>query len=321
MENISNASGREIILRDSKSLKDFIEEFLIAHDVKEVSRESYRRRLKDFQLWIDSSSLSTIEKATLVAYKRSLRDRKFSANTQSGNLVAVRCFFSWLESEKLFPNISKGIKGPRRQKGFRKDPLTIPQIHRLLSSIDRTTLKGKRDYALLNLMVRTGPRSIEIVRADIEDLRQEAGQPVLWLQGKGSDSKDAYVVLTESALSPIMEYLVERKNVKGDDSLFASVSDGNRHQRLSTRAIRRIVKQRLRGVSIENPRISAHSFRHTAITLSLMAGASLQEAQAMARHASPQQTSEYAQNLERASGIPEKKIDDLLRKMEPGNEV
>jgi integrase/recombinase XerC/integrase/recombinase XerD len=135
----------------------------------------------------------------------------------------------------------------------------------------------------------------------------------LYLQGKGSDSKDAFVVLTDAALTPILEYLSNRPNAKPEEPLFGSTSDGNRHQRLSTRAIRRIAKQRLRSVNIESTRISAHSFRHTAVTLSLIGGATLQETQQMARHASPATTTLYAHNLERASGIPEKKIDELLR--------
>ena len=229
-------------------------------------------------------------------------------------MVAVRTFFAFLEAEKIHPNVARGIKGAKRDKSFRKDPLTIPQIFRLLDSIDRSTLKGLRDFCLLNLCIRTGPRSVEISRCRIEDLRQEAGQPVLWLQGKGSDTKDAFVVLTEETLTPILEYLAERPNAKPDEPLFGSTSDGNRNQRLSTRAIRRIAKERLRGVSIDSPRISMHSFRHTAVTLSLLAGASLQETQQMARHASPATTMIYAHNLQRAAGIPEKKIDELLRR-------
>ncbi|QDK44620.1 integrase [Bdellovibrio sp. ZAP7] len=312
MKQVTESIRERSLLRADR-ISSLIEQFITAHDVKDISREGYKRRLKDFRQWLLNTDFKSLNRRDLIEYKRSLRSRKFSSNTQAAYMVAVRTFFAWLESEKIYPNLAKNIKSAKRDKRFRKDPLTIPQIFRLLNSIDRSTIKGKRDYALLNLMIRTGPRSIEIARADIDDLRQEAGQPVLWLQGKGSDSKDAYVVLTETALTPILEYLAERPVAKATEPLFGSTSDGNRHQRLSTRSIRRIAKDRLRAISIDNPRISTHSFRHTATTLALVAGASLQETQLFARHSSPAVTAGYAHNIERASGIPEKKIDELLK--------
>lgn len=314
MKTVAHIPRRKVVSPNEEILAQLIERFLNSHDVREVTRGSYERRLHDFSKWITALPKPLFNRETLINYKRSLIGRKLAANTQSSYLVALRTFFAFLEAEKIYPNVAKGIKGAKRDKSFRKDPLTIPQIFRLLDSIDRSTLKGLRDYCLLNLCIRTGPRSVEISRCNIEDLRQEAGQPVLWLQGKGSDTKDAFVVLTEETLTPILEYLAERPNAKHDEPLFGSSSDGNRHQRLSTRAIRRIAKERLRGVSIDSPRISTHSFRHTAVTLSLIAGATIQETQQMARHASPATTMIYAHNLQRAAGIPEKKVDELLRR-------
>lgn len=313
MKAVGRRNLDTLVAPSERILLQLIERFLKSHDVREISRSSYRRRLRDFVKWMASVGDPAFSRQHLIDYKRSLSARKFSANTQSAYLVAVRTFFAFLESEKIFPNIAKGIKGAKREKSFRKDPLTIPQIYRLLESINRSDLKGARDFALLNLAIRTGPRSVEISRANIGDLRQEAGKPVLWLQGKGSDSKDAFVVLTEEALTPILEYLAARPNAKSDEPLFGSTSDGNRNMRLSTRSIRRIAKERLRGISVDSPRISTHSLRHTAVTLALMSGATIQETQQMARHASPVTTMIYAHNLERASGIPEMKIQEILR--------
>jgi integrase/recombinase XerC/integrase/recombinase XerD len=313
MKDVTHKSQRNALVQGGNEFDRLIEKFLQGHDVKDISRHSYRRRLRDFKLWITALSKPVMSRETLISYKRSLRSRGLAANTQSAYMVAVRTLFSWLEAEKIHPNIARGIKGAKREKGFRKDPLTIQQIFRLLDSIDRTSLKGKRDFALINALIRLGARSIEISRANIDDLRQEAGVPVIWVQGKGSDSKDAFLVTVDSVLTPILEYLAERRNAKPTEPLFASVSDGNRHQRLSTRAIRRIAKERLRGVAIDNPRVSTHSFRHTAITLSLLGGATIQEAQQLARHSSLSTTMIYAHNLDRAAGVPERKIDELLR--------
>ena len=68
------------------------------------------------------------------------------------------------------------MKGLKKPKGFRKDCLTVEQIRAALSSFDTATSEGLRDYALFNLLVRTGLRTVEIRRAIVADLRQEGGE-------------------------------------------------------------------------------------------------------------------------------------------------
>ncbi len=153
-----------------------------------------------------------------------------------------------------------------------------------------------------------------MVRADVGSVRQESGETVLWLWGKGAEAADAFVVLTSATLGPLQEYLVARGPVRENEPLFGSTSDGNRHQRMTTRSVRRIVKERLRGIQLDKPRLSAHSCRHTAVTLALLGGASIQETQQLARHSDVNTTMMYAHNLKRAAGVPERAIDELLSK-------
>jgi site-specific recombinase XerD len=294
-------------------LDALIARFLSSHDVKEVSRDGYRRRLRQFFRWCIGNGVHQPDRETVLAYKRHLTERGFTPHSESGYLVAVRMFFTWTESVKLYPNIARGIRGSRKQRGFRRDPLTLDQVQELLRSIESTTLKGMRDRAMIQLMIQTGPRTIEVSRANIEDVRQESGQTVLWLQGKGADSKDAFVVLTGGALRPLMQYLSARGSPKNGEPLFGSTSDGNMHKRMTTKSIRRIVKQRLRAVHLNSPRLSAHSLRHTTVTFALLAGASVQEAQQLARHADINTTMIYAHNIDRSEGVPEKLIDTFLQ--------
>lgn len=295
------------------NFEEILSQFLEEQDLKPISKSGYKRRLRGFFRWLNYVQPSqTLTRETVLQYKLYLANKGHSSFSQSGYLTSVRRFFIWTEEQGIHPNIAKSVKAPRKPRTFNRDPLTLGQIHQLLASIDTRSLEGKRDLALINLMIRTGPRTIEIIRADIGDIRQEAGETVLWLQGKGSDSKDAFVVLTEDTLKPIQDYLSCRSSVASVAPLFASVGDSNFNGRLSTRSIRRIIKTRLRAININSPRISAHSLRHTSVTLALLGGATIQEAQQMARHADVNTTLIYAHNLNRAAGIPEKKIEALL---------
>lgn len=152
-------------------------------------------------------------------FRDSLTSRGVSAFTVSGYLVAVRQFFASAEGIRAYPNVARGVKGTKRVKGFRRDCLTVTHVRELLAGNPRDTVEGKRNLALLNLMIRTG---------------------------------------------------------------------------------------------LVSGRLSPHSLRHTAVTLALQAGASLQETQAMARHQSITTTMIYAHTLHRLAQAPERKIYSLL---------
>ena len=307
-----------LVLSGSKSLENrtgfavAIEEFLRSQDVKPSSRSTYRRELRAFFSWLDQDGAEKPVDEDVLRFKRSLEERGLSSLTITNYLVAVRKFFAWTETKGYYPNVAKTVKGAKRTKGFRKDPLTVEQVKDLLAEIDRTTLEGRRDYALLNLFVRTGLRTVEVIRANVEDIRQQGGDSLLYIQGKGRDAKDDFVLLTEATLRPIREYIASRKAVKDGEPLFASLSNKNKGERLTTRSLRRIIKDRLRGIEIEDKRITAHSLRHTAITLSLLGGASIQEAQILARHADINTTLVYAHNINRVTNAPERRIDTML---------
>lgn len=310
-----------------QDLDGLIDQFLISQDIKQSSKLTYRRGLRSFFSWLSSidnrqSSINDPDRQTILAYKTHLEDLRGSPLTLSTYLTAVRRFFGWAESMKYYPNIARGIRGSKRLKGFRKESLTVPQARQLLlfptlqgegrGGDGAYSLEDLRDHAIVSLMLRTGLRTIELIRADVEDLRQEGGEAVLWIQGKGRDAKDEFVLLTEETLKPIREYLQSVRPEPVEGPLFSSWSSRNRGKRLSTRSIRRIVKRRLGQIGLVSKRLTAHSLRHTAITLSLLGGASIQEAQTMARHASIDTTLIYAHNISRIRDAPERRVDQVL---------
>jgi len=308
MGAIVNRPGEELANRQGPRVEDFLRDL----DISPASRATYARSLRQFVLWLGQTGraggLDALQREDILQYREWLLSEGRSSYTVTGYLTAVRRLYEWLEGRKLCPNIARGIKGARKPKGFRKDCLSAGQLRQTLAAMRTGTLEGLRDYALLNLMARTGLRDIEIARALVGDIRQEAGQPVLWIQGKGRDTKDEFVLLLEEALQPIREYLQARGSVSKEEPLFCSHSDRNKGQALTTRSISRIVKAALKQAGLDDKRLTAHSLRHTAITLSIVGGASLQQAQAMARHSDPRTTLVYFHNLDRIKAGAERHI-------------
>jgi len=299
------------------SLQDLAGMFLDDLDVSDISRAVYGRSLKQFFCWLERTGrrdqLGQLTREDVLAYKRDLDATGHSATTISSYLSVVRQLYSWLEAKRISPNIARGVRGARRPRGFRRDCLTPDQIRQALQMLDGGQQGGLRDYAILNLLARTGLRTIEVARATVGDLRQESGQAVLWIQGKGRDSKDDFVLLLPETLQPIRLYLWIRQEEAGQPlpdgaPLFCSDSDRNAGQALTTRSISRIVKTALRRIGLDHHRLTAHSLRHSAISMAIRGGASLQQAQAMARHSDPKTTMIYAHNMDRVKDGAEKFI-------------
>jgi integrase/recombinase XerD len=307
---ISNDQNMLVLTPDYHTI---IDRFLAAHDIKPKSKETYRRALRQFFTYLEANGITQPTRETLISYKTYLIGKNLSAYTVSAYIIALRKLFQWAESEHLYANIASSLKGQKKPKGFKKDALSVKQARHLLTGIETDSLTGSRDYALVNLLVRTGLRTIEAARANVEDIRQQGDQAVLYIQGKGRDSKDDIVILTNETLEPIRSYIAMRgRGVKDSSPLFASHSDRNYGGRLTTRSISRVVKESLMASGLDDRRLTAHSLRHTAVTFSLIGGATIQEAQSLARHSDINTTLIYAHNLDRITKAPELKIDALL---------
>jgi len=288
---------------------NLVEMYLKQLDRKTTTKESYKKSLNVFIKWLELERKSEVNKESLVEYKSHI-SKKNTPNTVNAYLVAIKGFYSFLEENNISKDIAKSIKSMKAPKRFSKAPLTVKQAVRLLNSFDRGTLSGSRDYALINLMISTGVRVSEVHHANVEDIDQTSGQAILYIQGKGRDSKDDYVILDCLVLESLEDYFRARGNRKG--ALFQGI--GNRaNERLAKGSISRIVKNSFRSIGLDNPKLTAHSTRHTAVTFSLLGGATIQEAQAMARHSNINTTMIYSHNINRNKNNAESRIAELLK--------
>ena len=128
---------------------------------------------------------------------------------------------------------------------------------------------------MVNLMLRTGLRTIEVSRADIGDIVSKRGRRILKVWGKGHSEKDDFVVLTNEAYKPIKDYLKHRPEAGPEEPLFACEGLDSKGRRMSTRRIQAICKEGLRSIGLDGHEYSAHSLRHTTGTQILLNGGTL----------------------------------------------
>lgn len=274
--------------------------FIAYLDAAPQTVSTYSRALRQMMRFFAQHGITAPQRADILAYRDELRATRTPATVQN-YITAARRFFAWTEQEHIYPNVAEHIKGAKLSKDHKKDCLTSSQVKTLLSGMERGTLQGKRNYAIATLMITGGLRTVEVARANLEDLRTVGDMPVLYIQGKGQQERTEYVKLSEPVEAAIRDYLISRASAGGGSSpLFESLSNNSRGHRMTTRAISGIIKHAMTEAGYSSPRLTAHSLRHTAVTLSLLAGESLEEVQQFARHANIATTMIYNHALDRA---------------------
>ena len=292
----------------------YLANFIASQDVRESSRKLYARTLKLFFQWVDESgkSLNELTRVDILRYKDELLAAGLSGLTVGSYLTAIRKFYEWAESEKIYPNIGKGIRTPRRVQAFKKQHLTDTKSKALLKHYEQTSL---RDYAMVNLMLRTGLRTVEVIRANVGDITFKGSRRILKVWGKGHTEKDAFVILSDKAFLPLFNYLQTRRGAKDNAPLFVSDSPRNTGERLTTRSISRICKNGLKAIGLDGKEFTAHSLRHTTAVSILKHGGDISAAQAVLRHTTPTTTQIYIASIKeemRLQKAPELLIDNAF---------
>lgn len=302
---------------EGASVADLMAAYLSDLDASDRTRHSYDRAIRRYISWLDGEGvrLEQTTRAHVLGYKRHLQATK-SAATVNAYLVAVRSLYAWLNVRTGYPDVARDVKGARKGRSERA-ALTVAQARDLLAA-PADGERGLRDRAMISLMLRRGLRTIEVSRADVGDLRPVNGVMCLRVRGKGRDGKDDLIVLGDACERAIRDYLKARGGAEPAEPLFTATGNRNGGGRMTTRSISRVAKQTMSACGIESPHLTAHSLRHTAVTLALLGGATVQEAQAMARHASIDTTMLYAHNLDRLEARAEHAIDDILAGSEDG---
>jgi integrase/recombinase XerC/integrase/recombinase XerD len=293
---IALTNTQDIVVVTPQRIDELVDSFINSQDVKQSSKLLYRRTLKQYFNWVSKKGylLPEIARTELLQYKEDLLTSGMSSLTVGSYITSVRRFYEWTEANKFYPNVAKGIKSPKRKQQFKKQPLLPAQATALL---DYYQSKALRDYAIITLLLRTGLRTVEVIRATVGDITFKGSQRVLLVQGKGRDEKDNFVLLTDKTYLPIAQYLATRKDVNSTDPLFISTSNNSKGDKLTTRTISYIAKEGLKAIGLDERSFTAHSLRHTTAVNILRAGGSLETAQFTLRHSNPATTQIYTATL------------------------
>jgi integrase/recombinase XerD len=197
-------------------LPDWLHDLQQRVEAQEISIDTatgYRRGVIKFFSWLEDKQPSP---DVIRTWKADLLKADIRPASINAWLAGVRSFFTWLAEMGQIPfNPTQAIKGATRKgtkKRHTRQPLTDNEVRRLLALPDKQNKQGKRDYAIITLMLYTAARTIEIHRADLSDLETHGGKLVLMVQGKGHTEKDELLVLMGEAETALRDWIAVRGN-------------------------------------------------------------------------------------------------------------
>lgn len=280
-----------------KAVRRFLE-FFAATIRNKNTRVAYYRATVHFFAWVERhkiGDLADIEPIHVAAYVEGLQATA-AKPTVKQHLAAIRMLFDWLVTgQVLGTNPAHAVRGPTHAVKRGKTPvLSADQARELLDRIDTSTVVGLRDRALIGVMIYTFARVGAVVAMRVEDYYPEGKRWWLRLHEKGGKRHE---MPAHHKLEAFIDEYVKAAGVgeDGKGALFRSAIGKTgvlTEIPLNRVDAWRMVRRRAADAGMRI-KIGCHTFRATGITAYLEAGGTLENAQAMAAHASPRTTKLY----------------------------
>jgi integrase/recombinase XerC len=272
----------------------------------------YRRDIENFlsDINLELGKFLSLDRhgayALVSRYKGELIQKGLKSATINRRLAAIKSLVSFSYNCGHCDFMLESVKGEKMSSYRDTSGVDSETFKQVLSAIDRGSLKGVRDYALMMLLWSNALRRSEVSKANIGDFDQKS--KTLRIFGKGRGNQSDIVSLGTGTVTAIESWLSARGETNPDKALFVSVNIGYRDGRLSTQGIYNIVSDRCKDAGITKT-MSPHRVRHSAITAALEAtNGDVRRVQKLSRHSSLNTLLIYDDNRKNHQG----EVTDLL---------
>jgi integrase/recombinase XerD len=282
-------------------LEEVIKDYLEEKDISINSLKLYQVILKQWITFLSERKILYAEKPDFIDYLKHLKESYYSTRWIYLQVSVIKGLYTYLSKHhqrlgisKIYQkNLMETIQNIKLNKQENKPILTVEEAKKLIleTKTKRRYIWHYRDHAMLYLMLTTGLRSIEVRRAKKKDLMMLNEEMILYVQGKGKTTKESYVKVTKGVKEAINDYLGKR--VDQNPYLFISHSKPSKMPYLSRTFFNEMFQRNLRDSGLKYLKITPHALRHTAATLSLQSGGTLNETMQLLRHESMTSTLIY----------------------------
>jgi integrase/recombinase XerC len=265
-------------------MEELIRDFIGSLKRRQTTKDTYRKALREFAKWLGDASPTGLTSGDIQRYKDYILSKNLSPTSMSAYLTAVRRFYDHLVSKgKIRENPAKSVRGSGRPRRHLTDPISRQDVEKLFRSVEPDSPVGLRDMAILSLMVGAGLSEIEIVRANLGDVKTRGDKTVIFVQGKNRDNKDEYVTISPPVKDALDKYLEQRGTSDAEKPLFWGIGNRAIRERITTRGIRARINHYFERAGIKKEGVKPVSLRHTAAMLAIEEGATVSDIKQMLR--------------------------------------
>ena len=258
------------------------------------SQRSYRHSINEFVAWYCSEPRLSFSKTVVTRFRIYLEDRQLAAGSINVRLAAVRRLaYEAADSGLLSPDLAAGIRRVKGSKklGFRLGNwLTADEARTLWQLPDPITLKGKRDRAILALLLGCGLRRRELTELTVNHFqRREDHWAIVDLVGKGGHIR---TIPVPDWVKETIDYWLRASGI-ADGRMFRCVCRtgmvwGNE---MTEKVVWHVVKHYAGKIGIA--KLAPHDLRRSCARLCHSAGGELDQIQFLLGHVSVQTTEKY----------------------------
>jgi site-specific recombinase XerD len=273
------------------------------------SKRGYRHAIDEFIRWYCSEPRLSFNKIVVTRYRIFLENRRLAAGTINGRLAAVRRLaYEAADAGLLSPELAGSI---RRVKGAKKlgvrigNWLTADEARRFWQTPDPDTLKGKRDRAILAILLGCGLRRRELADFDFTHLqRREEHWAIVDLVGKGGHIR---TVPMPDWVKTILDEWIRAAELHAG-KIFRCVCRAGKcwGDGVTERVVWHVVKSYAAKVGFTG--LAPHDLRRSCAKLCHSAGGELEQIQFLLGHVSVQTTERYLGCKQRIRGAVNDRI-------------
>jgi site-specific recombinase XerD len=312
MEEITvSGSGHTLLSAEAfKRLSDVPPEVEWFADIQNPNtRDGYRRDVAQFMEFLGikrPDQFREVGRAHVIAWRKTLAARKLTPASIRRKLSAVSSLFAYLcERNSIANNPTIGVSRPKEGANEGKTPaLSDDQARALLKAPDARTWQGKRDRAMLAVLLYHGLRATELCTLRVRHYTERRGIKTLVVHGKGS--KIRYLPVHPKAVAAVNEYLAGCPHA-GDEAAPLFIPSPERSTRMKPmlrQRVRELVQRYAKGLELPKGSARPHALRATAATNALEHGADFAKVQHWLGHANPATTELYDKRKDRPEESP-----------------
>ncbi len=301
-------------------LESIIELYLNHQKLSKSTIKTYRICFKYYLLYLKEHHILYAKTSDVIHFRESLRKKGYSTYYIYIYISALKGLYRYARtnqhtfsiSSEYSYDIMESIKNERIKPCLKKRILSLEEARQLLTRAKSTRkyLYDYRNYAIIALMITAGLSSHEIIHLKQKDYQVVDGIRVLMIEKRGSTHLDT-VYLAAGVVRAIDDYL-KRRRKKQNPYLFISQNKLTPEGHLSRVFFYEMFPKVLIKCNLEHTNITPHCLRHTAATLNLLRGGSIDSTKRLLRHERFSSTLVYQEYLEKMNDVSAEALESFI---------